>query len=143
MPWWGWLIIGIFLMGAEMGMVDAAFYLIFIGFSAIIVGLLGMVGLELPQWGQWLLFSAIALISMVTFRQKLYKKLRGGLPGFGATDVGHQFRVDVAIPVQEQGKVDMRGSRWTAKNVGETDIEEGSMVEVVEVDGLLLKIEAR
>jgi membrane protein implicated in regulation of membrane protease activity len=44
MAWWGWLIIGIFLMGAELLGVDAAFYLIFVGSAAISVGLLGMIG---------------------------------------------------------------------------------------------------
>ena len=43
MNWWGWLIIGFVLMGAELTAVDAAFYLIFVGAAAILMGALGLV----------------------------------------------------------------------------------------------------
>ena len=54
MPWWGWLILGIGLLGVEMFVVDAQFYLVFIGVAAALVGLLGLTGIALPQWAQWL-----------------------------------------------------------------------------------------
>jgi len=39
MPWWGWLVLGIGLLGVEMFVVDAQFYLVFIGVAAALVGL--------------------------------------------------------------------------------------------------------
>ena len=50
MPWWAWLVLGIALLGVEMFVIDAQFYLVFIGLSAAVVGLLGLVGVGLPAW---------------------------------------------------------------------------------------------
>ncbi len=42
--------IGSLLFGAELFAIDTAFYLIFIGAAAFTVGLVGMIGFELPTW---------------------------------------------------------------------------------------------
>ena len=60
MPWWGWLVLGIGLLGVEMFVIDAQFYLVFLGVSAAIVGLLGLAGVPMPEWPQWLVFAALA-----------------------------------------------------------------------------------
>ena len=39
MTWWGWIIAGAILLGAELTFVNAQFYLVFIGSAAILVGL--------------------------------------------------------------------------------------------------------
>ena len=31
MQWWGWIAVGVILLGAELAFVDAQFYLVFIG----------------------------------------------------------------------------------------------------------------
>jgi membrane protein implicated in regulation of membrane protease activity len=48
MPWWGWLIVGEALLGAEMFVIDAQFYLVFFGIAAALVGLAGLTGLVIP-----------------------------------------------------------------------------------------------
>jgi hypothetical protein len=78
MMWWGWMVLGALLLSAELFAVDAQFYLVFLGVSAALVGVLALAGIELPEWGQWALFAVLALISFVTFRKSLYEKLRGG-----------------------------------------------------------------
>ncbi len=70
MPWWAWLVLGIGLLGVEMLVIDAQFYLVFIGLSAAVVGLLGLAGVDLPDWMQWLLFSALAIVAMIAFRKR-------------------------------------------------------------------------
>ena len=141
MVWWGWLIVGLLLMGAELGAVDAAFYLIFVGAAGICLGLVGLAGVTLPIWGQWLLFSVLAIGSMVLFRQKLYNKLRGGAAGFGNTAVGTLVTVSENVPQGGQTRVGMRGSQWTAVNVGTAPIAAGADARVVEADGVDLRIE--
>ena len=69
MAWWGWCILGVALLGVELLAVDAQFYLVFAGLAAVIVGLLGLVGLELPVAGQWLLFAVLAVTAMFTLRR--------------------------------------------------------------------------
>ncbi len=73
MPWWAWMVLGIGLLGVEMFVIDAQFYLVFIGLSAAIVGLLGLVGVEFPDWSQWLVFAVLALVAMVAFRRRVYE----------------------------------------------------------------------
>ena len=123
MSWWAWLVLGIGLLGAEMFVIDAQFYLVFIGLSAAIVGLLGLLGVDLPQWAQWLVFSALAIVAMFTFRRRLYEMVRkrGG---------------------QVDGRVEYRGSSWTARNTGIEPIEAGREAVISQVDGLTLHVKA-
>ncbi len=57
--------------------VDAEFYLAFLGVSALIVGGIGLSPLDPPFWGQCLVFSAFAAASLVFFRGRVYAKIRG------------------------------------------------------------------
>ena len=142
MNWWGWLIIGFLLMGAELTAVDAAFYLIFVGAAAICMGILGLVGVTLPIWVQWVLFSVLAVGSMVLFRQKLYDRLRGGAAaGFDGSAAGATVGVKEMVPPGGRTRVKLRGSRWTAVNVGPAPIAAGADARVVESDGVELRIE--
>ena len=88
MPWWGWIVIGTILFCAELFAVDAQFYFIFVGAGAVVVGLTGLSGLDLPAWGQWLLFAMLSIASMVAFRKKLFDKIRGGVERVSDSVVG-------------------------------------------------------
>ena len=45
MQWWAWIAVGAILLGSELAFVDAQFYLVFIGASALVVGFLDLAGL--------------------------------------------------------------------------------------------------
>jgi membrane protein implicated in regulation of membrane protease activity len=47
MEWWGWMILGAMLLGAELTFLDAAFYLVFLGIAAAITGLVLLSGVTL------------------------------------------------------------------------------------------------
>ena len=143
MPWWAWIGMGIALVGVELVAADLAFYFVFIGVAAIAVGVLEAAGAELPPAGQWLTFAVLAVAAMVLFREKLYKRLRGGLPGFNnaVAGTGH---VSVAheVPAGGHTRVALRGTQWDANNVGATTIPAGSGARVVKVEGNVLQIVA-
>ena len=141
MPWWGWLSIGIILMGMELTAVDAAFYLIFVGAAAVCVGIIGLTGVELPVSGQLLAFAVLAVMSMVLFRGKLYDRIRGGLPGFEYTVAGRVVSVGEDVPRGGQTRVTLQGTQWTAVNVGPAPIMAGARARVVKRDSLDLSIE--
>ena len=141
MPWWGWVTLGILLLGAELVGVDAAFYLIFVGAAALCIGLLGLGGMDLPIWGQYLAFAALAITSMVLFREKLYVRLRGSVPGFSATNAGGVVEVTEDVPEGGQTRVRLRGTHWTAVNRGAGTISAGSSARIVDTDGVDLIIE--
>lgn len=140
MAWWAWIIAGLVLMGIEMLAVDTAFYLIFIGVAALLLGLAGLAGLDLPIWAQWVAFAVLAFVFMVFFREKLYNRLRGGALGFRDPAVGKLVTVDKEVSPGAETRVKMRGSRWTAVNIGDQTITKGSQARITEVDGLNLMI---
>ena len=142
MPWWGWLILGAVLAGVELTAADLAFYFIFLGVSAIVVGLAELAGADLPLWGQWLAFAGLSLSSMVLFRRRVYEKLKGDAPGFDGTPTGEVIEVPEAVGFGERTRVQLRGSQWNATNVGKEPIAAGSSARVVGARGAGLEIEA-
>jgi len=141
MPWWGWIILGLLLLGSELMLVDAAFYLIFIGVAAVVTGLVGLLGVPLEPWMQWLLFALLSIIAMVSFRERLYKKLRGGLPGYEGGMVGNSLRLEESLEPGDSCRMDYRGTTWTVLNDGSGAIDKGTKVLVKSVDGLTLQVE--
>ena len=142
MTWWSWMILGAVLLGAELFAIDAQFFLVFLGISAALVGFLGLFGLVMPEWAQWMTFAALSLISFFTFRKSLYEKIRGGAIGFRETLAGNSVKVQTDLEPGAETRLDYRGTKWTARNVGTASIAAGSRATVVEVDGLTLRIEA-
>jgi membrane protein implicated in regulation of membrane protease activity len=141
MPWWAWLVLGIGLLGVEMFVIDAQFYLVFIGLSAALVGLLGLFGVDLPNWAQWLVFSVLAIVAMLAFRRRIYELVRGQT---GRVDerltVGDRVVIPARLEPGQSGRVEYRGSSWTARNTGAQPIEAGREAVIAEVDGLTLHV---
>ncbi len=140
MTWWGWVIIGAMLLGAELGFIDTGFYLVFIGLSGIVVGLVGLGGLSLPAWGQWLLFAGLSLTSMILFRGKVYRLLRPDGPGFENAATGENLRIPERIEPGETCRVNYRGTSWTARNEGSEPIAAGETARIERVESLLLLV---
>ena len=134
--------VGAVLLGAELFAVDAQFYLVFLGISAALVGLAGLLGIVMPEWVQWAVFAALSLISFFTFRKSLYEKIRGGAVGFKATLSGHTVNIPSDLSPGSDARIDFRGTKWKARNVGGETISGGSRARVVKVDGLTLHVEA-
>ncbi len=142
MPWWAWLIAGIVLMVLELSAIDAAFYLVFLGAAAVLVGIAVLGDPTLPVWVQWLLYGVLAVASMVFFRRKLYDRLRGGAQGFDNSTVGEVVEVAEDVPAGGRTRVAMRGSEWTANNVGTVAIDAGTQARIVGLSGAAVNIVA-
>jgi membrane protein implicated in regulation of membrane protease activity len=142
MTWWGWMILGAVLFGAELFAIDAQFFLVFLGLSAFLVGVLDLVGITMPESLQWTVFAALSLVSMFTFRKALYEKIRGGAPGFHASMEGEEIKIEVDLEPGRDTRADFRGTKWTIINVGSATIKSGSRARVVKTDGLVLHVSA-
>lgn len=141
MPWWGWITIGAMLLLAEMTVVDLEFYLLFLGFSALLTGAVVVSGVALPFWAQWLLFAALAAGTLIFFRRAVYTRLRPPPEGEVREGVdGERATADEAIQPGAQGTVMLRGSTWTAQNVGDAVIDHGAACEVLRSEGLVLHV---
>ncbi len=140
MSWWGWVLVGLGLLGIEV-LTPGGFFVLFFGLAALVVGALAGIGVTGPAWLQWLLFSLLAVGSLVLFRRRLVERLRasgdammsGGLVG------------DVAILVDDLppgavGKAELRGTTWSVRHGGPAALPRGCRCRVERVEGLLLHV---
>lgn len=106
MVWWYWMVLGLILLGAEMT-TPGGFYIIFFGLSSLVVGTLAGLELVTTDWLQWLLFSAIAVGSLLIFRGPLMAALKKGPEGSLPVDtiVGEVALALGPIAAGESGKV--------------------------------------
>ena len=74
MAWWIWIIGGVLLCLAEIA-TPGAFYLLFFGLAALVVGLLAWGDLVSITWVQILLFTIFSIIALVTFRRSIKEGL--------------------------------------------------------------------
>jgi membrane protein implicated in regulation of membrane protease activity len=140
MEWWAWIAVGAILLGSELAFVDAQFYLVFVGASAFVVGLLELTGLGLAAWLQWLIFAALAATSMLTFRRRIYEKMRRGLPAMKGGPAGEIVTLPMALHPGETCRLEYRGGSWSAINGGKAVIAAGSPARIERVDGLTLVV---
>jgi len=138
MQWWAWIAVGAILFGSELAFVDAQFYLVFVGASAAIVGLLDLSGFALAQWLQWVVFGVLSMVSMVTFRRRIYERLRRNLPVMKLGVAGETVVVPAALAPGDTCRLEFRGTSWSAINAGASVIGEGARARIERVDGLTL-----
>ncbi len=139
MVWWQWVVLGVVLLGAEM-MVDAEFYMIFLGVSALTVGLVDLFWADSPMWAEWFLFSMIAVVSLLLFRSRFYTKIRGKIPDRAEGMIGEIGIVEGDIEAGGTGRIELRGTTWTARNVGEGVLPQNARARVDAVSGLTVDV---
>ena len=142
MVWWGWIVVGMLLLAAELFVIEAEFFLVFLGLAAAITGLLAFAMPPIPEWAQWLAFAGIALLSMVLFRKRVYRLVRRQVPDMPNDMLREEVRLPVSLPPGESCRVELRGSTWTARNVGNVPVPPCERARVVGVDGIVLNVEA-
>jgi membrane protein implicated in regulation of membrane protease activity len=143
MIWWYWMLIGLVLLGAEM-VTPGGFYILFFGLAALAVGTLAGVGLVQTEWIQWLLFSGLAVLSLLVFRGPLLAWIKTQEVETPAVD---SMGGETAIPIEDlvpggTGKAELRGTTWTAHNAGTALLKKNQRCKVERVEGLTLWITA-
>ena len=139
MTWWGWIIAGAILLGAELSFVNAQFYLVFIGSAAILTGLATLV-LPLPEWVQWALFAVLAIVSMMAFRSRVYDGFARSSPKVDTGPVGGLITLQVSLGAGESCQAEYGGSFWTVRNDSDTPIPSGSRARIARVQDLTLLV---
>ena len=98
MQWWAWIAVGAILLGSELTFVNAQFYLVFVGASALVVGILALAGAATADWLQWLIFAALAVTSLLTFRGRVYERMRSTLPVMRSGPAGEIVTLPLELP---------------------------------------------
>ena len=132
-----WLAGGLVLMVIELA-TPSGFFIMFFGLGALTVGLLTRFGLAGPSWVEWLLFTALSVMYVLLFRNRLAQRLQ--LPQSVEVDslVGELATPRERIAPGAVGRIELRGANWNARNDSPVMIEPGQRCRVVKVDGLLL-----
>ena len=141
MIWWYWVVLGLLLAGLEVATPGGVF-LLFFGIGALLVGGLAAVGLSGPAWLEWLLFTLFSVGALMFFRAPLLRLMEARTPRSGDID---SLRGEVAvamdgIPAGGLGRAQLRGTVWTARNLGADPITPGERCLVTSVDGLTISI---
>ena len=137
LTWWMWLLLGFVLLLCEL-VTPGGFYIFFFGAGAILVGLLTALGLAGPAWLQWLLFGTVSTGALLIFRKPLQERI-GHVPARNVDSmIGETAIALTVIGVKETGKAELRGSAWSARNIGNEAISIGRRCRVERIDGLTL-----
>ena len=136
---WSWWILAVVLLVLEV-FAPGTFFM-WMGFSAVVVGLVVLVSPELGWEYQVFIFAILSVISIVVWRSYFRKHPvttdQPALNRRGEQYVGRTFTLEEPI-VNGNGKIKVDDTTW--KIIG-ADCLSGSKVKVVGVDGVILKVE--
>ena len=139
MAWWLWVAGGLALVVAEL-VTPSGFFIIFFGLGALTVGLLAGFELVTRVWVQWLLFSALSVGYLMVFRGRLQAKVQIPPPPNVDSLIGVLAIVQERLLPGVVGKVEVRGSIWSARNMSDVVLDAGQRARVAAVDGLTLAV---
>ena len=140
MAWWVWVLAAFLLLIIEFFTTTA--HVGFFAVGAFLVAIL--VGLDAggPLWFQLMLFAISSVVLLVFVRPVIVKRL-----GLNKTPTVYQIAGEHAIALEameaeSDGRAEMRGTTWTARNIGATPIVRGQKCVVERVVGLTLHVRA-
>ena len=139
MLWWYWLLLGLALLGLEVA-TPGAFFFLFPGGAALLVGGLSLVGLAGPAWAQWALFSVLSVVLLALARKPLVAQLktRRGSEGRNPEIVGEEVTLLEDLPPGGVGKGELRGSIWSVRSARSGALSREQRCRVEKVEGLTL-----
>jgi|WetSurMetagenome_2_1015567.scaffolds.fasta_scaffold1251943_1 inner membrane protein len=136
--WWFWICVGLFLLLAE-ALTPGGFYLFFVGIAAIIVGTLAIV--VQATWIQIALFAVLSAVFIAAFRKMLVERVRkttrqADTPEF----IGETARAVETIAAGKEGKIELRGTIWVARNSGSVDLPENAACTIATREGIHMTV---
>ncbi|GIU74677.1 MAG: hypothetical protein KatS3mg004_1764 [Bryobacteraceae bacterium] len=141
--WWAWVVLGLVLLVGEV-LTPGGFYIFFFGASAVCVGLLKWLGFTQGFVSEGLLFVGLSVAGVAFLRKPLLEKFPLRARDTPDTDplTGETAVALVEIPPGGFGKVELRGSVWSAVNDGDAAIAASARCRVIGVEGLTLRVRA-
>ena len=139
MAWWIWILGGLALLAFEL-LTPGGFFVVFFGVGALVVGLLSGLGIVQAGSVEWLLFSAVSIVSLLLFRRPLleWMKRREGPRAPVDSLVGETAILTEDLPAGGIGKAELRGTSWSVRAREGAELRRGQRTRVEQVDGLTL-----
>ena len=140
MIWWYWILLGLLLAAIELA-TPGGFFFMFFAVSALLVGVLDVMGLLEADTLQWGIFSALSLVCLALFRKPLLEWMNKGERTEAVDSLVGELAIALSqIGPGQHGRAEVRGAAWTARNVDSVPVEPGERSRVVGVRGLELDI---
>ena len=141
MTWWIWVLAGLALLALEVA-IPGGIVMLFFGVAALIVGLMVALGVGGPLWFQAAMFSVVSVVSLLTLRGPILRRIDSTTASSKTIDTlaGKDAVLLSDIAPGAEGKVELRGTSWTAQNIGSEPLTTGQRCTVERADGLTLFI---
>lgn len=137
---WHWLGLAL-ILGIVDVILGANFLFVWCGFAAAFVGILMLLIPKLSWELQFFIFGIGVLASFIGWRQVLKRtRKQSDQPQLNRRSrqyIGRIFTLDTPI-VNGRGKVRVDDSQWVVEG---NDMEVGTKVKVIDVEGVILKVE--
>ncbi|HWP67260.1 MAG TPA: NfeD family protein [Candidatus Limnocylindria bacterium] len=139
MAWWVWAVAGLVLLGAEL-FVPVDFFVFFLGIAALGVSGASALGLVTSLTAQLLLFSVLAVASMLGLRSPLVARLRRAQDtGVGIeTLIGEVATLLHPLEPGQVSRAELRGTTWSVRSDHAEPLPAGRRCRVERVEGLVL-----
>jgi membrane protein implicated in regulation of membrane protease activity len=134
-----WVVGGFVLAAIELA-TPSGFFIIFFGLAAITVGILARYNVIGSWWVEWMLFSVFSVAYLGLFRKRLQSRFQNPPSSTVDSLVGALAITQEPLAPGVVGRVEVRGSTWSARNVGHVALETGQRARVASVDGLTLGV---
>lgn len=139
MEWWLWLAGGLALVVAELA-TPSGFFIIFFGLGALTVGVLVAMNAVSSLGFELLWFSVLSVAYLLLFRGRLQARVQIPPPPNVDSLIGVLAIPQEPLSPGVVGKVEVRGSTWSARNTSEVTLNVGQRARVAAVDGLTLTV---
>jgi membrane protein implicated in regulation of membrane protease activity len=139
MDWWLWILLGFALLALEVT-TPGGFYSLFFGFAALITGGLAVAGIVAAPSLQWLVFSLLAVASLLLLRGRLVEGLTTPGTQLGGPEqlVGEAAVLLADLAPGGTSKAELRGTSWSVRSRSTEFLPRGQRCCVERVEGLTL-----
>ena len=141
-PWWVWFCTGLILLILEM-LTPGGFYILFFGLGSLATSLLAALGIVDNLAAQGILCVGVSVVALLLFRRRLVAHFQKLPPNSQVDSIaGERGTALTDIGTGADGKVELRGTAWNVRNVGDAPIAKSQKCRVEKVDGLTLHVRA-
>lgn len=134
MSWWLWVLLGIGLLLVEM-VTPGGLFALFFGVGALLTAILATVGAGATA--QWIAFSAISVVLLVTLRRSLRQRLSSRTAPVDAI-VGEEVTLLADLPEGGEVQAELRGVPWITRAASGLPLRKGQRCRVERVEGVTL-----
>lgn len=137
---WHWLALGLALLAVEL--LGTTGYFLWLGLSGLLVGIL-MLFIPIGWQLQWMTFASFTLLTTWLWWRRQFKTDQIGDSQRSLNQkekqlIGQRIKITDDVKANVVTRIHLADSTWSA--ISEEDIRAGSIVEVIDLDGITLKI---